>query len=45
MYPSYNWHIWKVNDDAKDTRVVYDLITNYFPNSDFLRVHTMSHET
>jgi len=42
MYPSYNWHIWKVNYVSKDTRIVYDLITSFCPNADFLRVHTMS---
>jgi len=45
MYPSYNGHIWKVNDDSKDTRVAYVLITNYCPNIDFLKVHTTSYET
>lgn len=42
MYPSYNWHIWKVSNDSKDTRIFYDLIKNCCPNTDFLRVHTMS---
>lgn len=38
MYASYKWHIWKVNDDSRDTSFVYELITNYCPNTDFLSV-------
>ena len=45
MYPSYNQHIWRISDVSKDTTRVCELITNYCPNSDFLSVHTLSHET